>query len=243
VTSTGQQGNFWFGQPLATEQQVGVTAEHATFYYYNGTTSLFTSTDSGASFTETYSAFPPWNCPFFGIATPPRGAAPGGDIWAFAGWKLHHSINGGKNFSSVWSFYHPSHTLAIGALPPTRSSVTGRNEMELAGLCGAKAALAARKEALPLPTVKAGYVVYVLGVREYSHPEALFASVDFGHSWIQLSGGNITARPENGLGDSPVVIEPSRKDLGTVLVGTGGRGVFYRNVTKELQAALLSCED
>ena len=50
------------------------------------------------------------------------------------------------------------------------------------------------------------------------------------------------ARPENGLGDSPVVIEPSSKDIGTVFIGTGGRGIFYRNVTADLQAALLACE-
>ena len=37
VTSTGQQGNFWFGQPLATEHQIDETAADVTFYYYNGT--------------------------------------------------------------------------------------------------------------------------------------------------------------------------------------------------------------
>jgi hypothetical protein len=60
-----------------------------------------------------------WGLPA-GIATPPRGTAPVGDIWAFAGWKLYHSVNGGHNFSAAWTFYHPSHTLAVGALPPTR---------------------------------------------------------------------------------------------------------------------------
>ena len=34
---------------------------------------------------------------------------------------------------------------------------------------------------------KSAYVVYVLGVREYDQPEALFASVDFGHTFVQLS--------------------------------------------------------
>eukprot|EP01044_Picomonas_judraskeda_P003493 COSAG03_NODE_288_length_9356_cov_6.131224_7_plen_142_part_00 len=103
VVSVGQQGDFWFGQPLATENQLDPAAEEATFYYYNGTTTLFTSTDSGASFAPVHTEFPPWNCPFFGIATPPRGAAAAGDLWAFAGWKLYHSVNGGRNFSGVYS--------------------------------------------------------------------------------------------------------------------------------------------
>jgi hypothetical protein len=103
VVSVGQQGNFWFGQPLATENQLDPAAEEATFYYYNGTTTLFTSADSGASFAPVHTEFPSWNCPFFGLATPPRGAAAAGDLWAFAGWKLYHSVNGGRNFSGVYS--------------------------------------------------------------------------------------------------------------------------------------------
>ena len=86
--SCGEQGNFWFGYPLAPERQIDPAAAEATFYYYNGTTTLFTSVDSGATWAPTYSGFPSWNTPMFGVATPPVGAAPAGDIWIFSGWKL-----------------------------------------------------------------------------------------------------------------------------------------------------------
>ena len=38
VDSCGEQGNFWFAQPLATERQIDEAAPEATIYYYNGTT-------------------------------------------------------------------------------------------------------------------------------------------------------------------------------------------------------------
>ena len=93
VVSVGQQGNFWFGQPLARENQLDEAAAEAVFYYYNGTGGLSVSADSGATFTPVYSGFPTWSVPFFGLATPPRGASAAGDLWTFAGWKLFHSIS------------------------------------------------------------------------------------------------------------------------------------------------------
>jgi len=39
------------------------------------------------------------------------------------------------------------------------------------------------------------------------------------------------------------MVEPSLKHPGEVFVGTGGRGVFVRNVTSALADALLACED
>lgn len=165
VASTGMQGNFWFGQPLAVDQQGDAGAPDATVYFYNGTTTLWVSADTGASFAPVYEAFPSWNVPFFGIATPPRGAAAAGDIWAFAGWKLYHrrgvrgrwvdaemlrlmpspvspalcSVNGGANFSNVWQFYHPQPVIAVGPPPAVRSSRSGRGAGELAALCAASA--------------------------------------------------------------------------------------------------------
>ena len=50
LPSCGQQGNFWWAQPLATEKQIPPSAAEATVYYYNGTTTLFVSEDSGRSF-------------------------------------------------------------------------------------------------------------------------------------------------------------------------------------------------
>jgi hypothetical protein len=70
--------------------QISNTSSEATIYYYNGTTTLFTSTDSGATFTPTYERLNPWNTPFFGVAVPPRGAAAAGDLWVFSGWQLFH---------------------------------------------------------------------------------------------------------------------------------------------------------
>jgi hypothetical protein len=102
IASVGQPGNFWFAYPLATEHQIDPASPNATFYYYDGQTTLMTSTDSGATWSTTYTGFPPWHVPFFGLATPPRGAAAAGDIWAFAGWKLYHSVDGGKSFASAW---------------------------------------------------------------------------------------------------------------------------------------------
>jgi hypothetical protein len=247
VASVGQQGNFWYALPLATDKQIDETATEAIIYYYNGTTTLFTSIDSGASFSSTFSSFPTWNVPYFAIATPPRGTSAIGDIWVFAGWQLHHSINGGVNFSGVWAFYHPSTTITIGPLPAITSS-QGYNSSSLANLCAIKG----RKREVesgytqlpPQPLTSngapAGYVVYAIGIRNYDEPTALFASIDFGHSWIPLSGANATA--EQGLGDSPLVLEASIKDPGIIYVGTGGRGAFVRNVTNDLVKALLECE-
>jgi hypothetical protein len=39
------------------------------------------------------------------------------------------------------------------------------------------------------------------------------------------------------------MVEPSLKHPGEVFVGTGGRGVFVRNVTSALADALLACEE
>jgi hypothetical protein len=256
------QGDFWFGQPLATEKQLPESSTEATFYYYNGTTTLFVSIDSGSSFKPVHTEFPSWNTPFFGVATPPRGSSAPGDLWAFAGWKLYHSINGGANFSSTWSFYHPSTTITVGALPHVTSARTGRDQSELAALCTRRGSINALKDGnptLPVPVLvapssvskelpagerqqaTAGYAVYVFGIQAYDQPTALYASIDFGHTWIQLSGGNVTA--EEALGDSPTVLEASAKDVGVVYVGTGGRGLFERNVTAQLTTALLACEE
>ena len=90
AVSCGEQGNFWFGQPLAVEQQADPSAPEATVYFYNGTTTVWVSEDTGASFAPVYEGFPAWNVPFFGISTPPRGSSAAGDVWAFAGWKLYH---------------------------------------------------------------------------------------------------------------------------------------------------------
>jgi len=211
-------------------------------YYYNGTGLLSVSADSGATFAPVYSGFPPWNVPFFGLATPPRGASAAGDLWTFAGWKLYHSTNGGVNQSGVWSFYHPDTVIAVGPLPGA-ASPAGRDERALAALCaarGARAAAAAGRAPLPTPA-GAAYAVYVIGERDYAEPSALFASVDLGHSWLPLSGANSTT-PAQGLGDTPTALEASAKEPGVLYVGTGGRGIFARNVAADLVAALLACE-
>jgi len=243
VVSVGEQGNFWFGQPLARENQLDEAAAEAVFYYYNGTGGLSVSADSGATFTPVYAGFPTWSVPFFGLATPPRGASAEGDLWTFAGWQLHHSINGGANQSGVWSFYHPDTVITVGPLPPA-ASPSGRDERALAALCadrGARAAAAAGRPPLPAPA-GAAYAVYVIGERNYNEPSALYASVDFGHSWVPLSGANSTT-PAQGLGDTPTALEASAKEPGVLYVGTGGRGVFARDVSAVLRAALLACEE
>ncbi len=202
VKSVGIQGNFWFAKPLAVEKQLPENASEAVFYYYNGTTTLFTSTDSGASFVPTYTGFPTWNVPLFGLATPPRGTSAMGDLWAFAGWKLYHSTDGGHSFSGVWSVYGMDHVVTVGRLPAMSG---GGNATELASRCAAQAAAAAaaaNRPSLPLPRAGTGYVVYIVGVRNYGEPAALFGSVDYGHSWIPLAGPN-SSTPQQGLGDSP----------------------------------------
>lgn len=77
--------------PLALlKLQINASSPEATVYYYNGTTTLFTSKDSGATFTITNTGLNPWNTPFFGVAVPPRGASAAGDLWVFSGWQLFH---------------------------------------------------------------------------------------------------------------------------------------------------------
>lgn len=90
----------------------------------------------------------------------------------------------------------------------------------------------------------AAYVVYVLGARSsYEDADsALYASVDFGASWVALSGINSTT-PTQGLGDHPEVLEASLQEPGVMFVGTAGRGAYWRNVSADLTAALLKCED
>lgn len=247
VMSVGQQGDFWYAQPIVAELQLSADAPEAVFYFYNGSGGLFTSVDSGATFAPTFTAFPTWQVPFYGLAVPPRGAAAAGDLWAFAGWKIYHSVDAGATFSQASSFYEIDHVLAVGPLPPT-TSATGRRERELAARCYERsAAAAAASGAQPLPAPRApadggaaGYAVYAIGTHNYAEPTALYASIDAGHSWLQLSGFNST--PAQGLGDSPYVLEADLAQLGTLYVGTGGRGAFKSDVSAELRAALLACE-
>ena len=249
IKSVGQQGDFWFAQPIVAELQIDADAPEAVFYFYNGTGGLFSSVDSGATFTPTYTQFPDWQVPFYGLAVPPRGAAAAGDLWAFAGWKIYHSVDAGATFSQAYSFYEIDHVLAVGPLPPTTAGASGRHERELATRCyerSAAAAVASGAQPLPPPRAPtdggaAGYVVYAIGTHNYAEPTALYASIDAGHSWLQLSGFNST--PAQALGDSPYVLEASLSQPGTLYVGTGGRGAFVRDVAAELRAALLACED
>ena len=162
--------NFWVAQPLDTEKNGDASADEATFYYYDGVGTLYTSIDSGASFTVTYNEFATWHVPYFGLATPPRGTAAAGDIWCFAGWKLYHSTNAGANFSQVYQLYSLDHVFTLGVLPPTVSSRTGRDAPALAALCaarGAAAAAAAGLPPLPVPSAPAAYAVYAIGLRDY----------------------------------------------------------------------------
>jgi hypothetical protein len=241
AVSVGLRGNFWFAQPLAVEKQLPPQSADFTLYFYNGTSTLFTSIDSGATFVPAYTAFPPWHTPFFGVATPPRGAAPSGDVWVFSGWKLYHSVNGGANFSQVWQFYELDHVFTLGPLPNV-TSPAGRGTAELFGACvaaGAAAAAAAGAPTLPAPGAGAGYAVYAVGTHAYGEDAALYGSVDAGATWVRLAGGNAT--PGNALGDSPYVLEASEKDPGVLFVGTGGRGAWWRDVGADLRTALLEC--
>jgi len=248
VHSVGEQGNFWFAQPFARELNDGATsaATEFTVYFYNGTTTLFTSRDSGATFETTFDKFPSWNTPLFSIATPPRGTSSAGDIWAFAGWKLYHSVNGGVNFTQVWQVYGVEKALAVGPLPGCAGSVPSG---DLALKCAMRAEATAEalgKPPLPIPHLplpsgaSPGYTVYFVGPKDYGVPESVYASIDFGHSWIPLAGPN-SSTPSQGLGDTPYVLEPSLRDPGVLYVGTEGRGGYFRNTTEELCAALLAC--
>jgi hypothetical protein len=175
------------------------------------------------------------------VATPPRGAAPSGDVWVFSGWKLYHSVNGGANFSQVWQFYELDHVFTLGPLPNV-TSPAGRGTAELFGACvaaGAAAAAAAGAPTLPAPGAGAGYAVYAVGTHAYGEDAALYGSVDAGATWVRLAGGNAT--PGNALGDSPYVLEASEKDPGVLFVGTGGRGAWWRDVGADLRTALLEC--
>jgi hypothetical protein len=228
VRSVGQAGNFWYAQPLARENNAppphSPTAPF-TAYFYNGTTTLFTSRDSGASFEPTYTGFPPWEVPYFAVATPPRGAAAApGDVWVFAGWKLYHSVNGGANFSQVWQFYSVQKALSVGPLPEGAAG--------LARACSSDSSSGS--------AASSAYAVYVVGIPQYGVQEGLFASVDQGRSWIPLAGPHSTT-PHQGLGDTPLVLEPRAKDPGVLFVGTEGRGGYYRNVSGDLLRALHSC--
>lgn len=253
--SVGEQGNFWFAQPLARENNDNSSSGSGTdftLYFYNGTSSVFTSRDSGATFTTTFTGFPSWDTPLFSIATPPKGASAPGDLWVFAGWKLYHSVNGGGNFSQVWQFYSAQKALAVGPMPVGLEGVLGgKSAGEVAMACAKRAAAAGGAPAttLPIPSpspiggaasAAAAYVVYMIGIKDYGLDEGLWASVDFGNHWVPLAGPNSTT-PEQGLGDTPSVLEPSLKEPGVLYVGTGGRGGYFRNVTEDLVKALLEC--
>jgi len=229
----------------------GDPAVPATVYYYDGNANLYTTTDSGATWQVTYNGFPDWNVPIFGIAVPPRGTAAAGDIWAFAGWKLYRSVDGGHTFSNVWQFYSVQSAVAVGPLPNVTSRRTGRTAADMSALCAqrlpadqrprpAHAALLRSDEAsgyaYPFSTsASAAYVVYGAGQAAYGS-YGVFASVDYGNSWLELT------TPSQALGDDPNVLQPSLSAPGTVFVGTEGRGGFYADVTQVLLQALESCE-
>lgn len=254
LLSVGPWGNFWWAAPLVRENNNAATGpgDGATMYYYNGTTSLFTSTDSGATWDLTYAGFPTWSTPLFGIAVPPRGTAAAGDIWAFAGWQLHRSTNGGANFSSVWQFYSVKSAIAVGPLPNATSRSSGRSAAELSALCARRLPADARprpahpalrgsaeEAASPYPfssAASAAYVVYAAGQLNYGDPYGIFASVDYGNTWVDVTV------PAQRLGDGPNVLEASLSAPGTLLVGTDGRGAFYADVTGVLLGALEGCE-
>ncbi len=85
------------------------------------------------------------------------------------------------------------------------------------------------------------YAVYVLGTQKYGGISSLYASVDFGASWVALAGAN-SSTPTQGRGDMPTVLEASAQQPGVLFVGTGGRGAYWRDVSADLRAALLGCE-
>lgn len=247
VPSVGPYGNFWWAYPLARENNQPSTsaAAPATFYYYNGTSALFTSVDSGATWSLTYNGFPPWNVPLFAIATPPRGTAAAGDIWAFAGWQLQHSTNGGANFSQAWEFSSVKSTITVGPLP----NVTGAAAMsarcalrlpEESRPRGAHVDILNSEEAARSPypySTAAGpaYVVYAAGSAVWGAYQGVFASVDYGNSWRELT----TA--DEMLGDSVGVLEASLASPGVLTVGTDGRGAFYIDATAILLEELSKC--
>jgi xyloglucan-specific exo-beta-1,4-glucanase len=263
IPSVGPYGNFWWAQPFARDNNAdptGSPSTPATLYYYNGTTSLFTSTDNGATWAAQTHALPPWNVPLFGIATPPRGTSAAGDIWAFAGWQLHHSTDGGKTFSGVWKFYSVKNTIAVGPLPATITSPrSGRTAAELSGLCARHRGAAARPaprslvdndraagRTVPYPTSaddtasaegSPAYVVYGVGTLTGDTDRVgVYVSADYGNTWGELTSAR------QGLGDSPCVLEASIGTPGRVYVGTDGRGAFYGDATPVIADMLLECE-
>ena len=133
--------------------------------------------------------------------------------------------------------------LTVGPLPALHGHI--RSAADQAHWCALRKRASSAITPRPLPAIlpsggAAAYVVYAVGLLAYGEPEGLYASVDFGNSWIPLSGAN-SSSPSQGLGDSPVVLEASQQDPGVLLVGTGGRGGFFRNVTLELLHALRTC--
>jgi xyloglucan-specific exo-beta-1,4-glucanase len=269
LMSVGPWGNFWWALPFARENNIAPSASWpsalrddgkdrlrdvpATFYYYNGTSALFTSTDSGVTYNLTYNKFPSWNVPLFAIATPPRGTAAAGDIWAFAGWQLHHSTDGGNTFSQVWQFYSVKNTIAVGPLPNTTSSKTGLSTAELSARCAAKLPAEQRPKGAPRSIVNhdlaagrsyayaasteasAAYVVYGVGTMSYTGGPGLYMSVDYGNTFTELT------TPAQKLGDSASVVEASLQNPGLVFVGTDGRGAFYYDASSDILEALERC--
>jgi hypothetical protein len=237
LLSVGPYGNFWWALPLARENNgadVSPTTP-ATFYFYNGTTSIFVSVDNGATWNRTYSGFPSWNVPLFAIVTPPRGTAAAGDIWAFSGWKLYHSIDGGMSFEAVWQLFSVQATLAVGPVPNGTSRVTGRTAAEMSARCARSGGGAAR--ALPLASAAGpSYVVYAVGELMYQGAITVVVSADYGKTWKTLT------TPAQGLGDSPNVVDVSLQSPGTVFVGTEGRGTFYLDASATLLEMLEACE-
>lgn len=233
---------------------VGSPSTPATLYYYNGTSSLFTSVDNGVTWSNTYNGFPTWTVPIFAIATPPRGTAAAGDIWAFAGWQLHHSTNGGYNWSSAWQFYSVKNTIAVGPLPNGTSAKTDKSAAELSAICASKLPVdrqpkpatstllqsdiaAGRQYAYPASTAtSAAYAVYAVGQLSYNDAQyGVYGSVDYGNTWVALTTAT------QGLGDDPNVVEASLQSPGTIFVGTEGRGAFYSDVSAVLMEALEAC--
>ena len=150
----------------------------------------------------------------------------------------------------MWEAYGVDKVIAVGPLP----AVPGvRSAGELALACARSAQQQQQQRSssssTPLPPrplpphlpsgAPPAYVVYMVGPKDYN-AEGLYASVDFGHSWIPLAG-NASSTPLQGLGDTPQVLEASLQQPGVLLVGTEGRGAYWRDCTQDLVGALLAC--
>jgi hypothetical protein len=157
--------------------------------------------------------------------------------------------------SSVWQFYSVKNTIAVGPLPNVTSRATGRSAAQLSALCAARLPPAARPRGAPAALLaadaaagrapaypvsaspaSAAYVVYAVGTPTSDPRVGVFASVDYGLHWVELTTAS------QGLGDSPCVLEASLGAPGTIFVGTDGRGAFYADVSAVLEEALLECE-